>query len=245
MAYQSVTLADLKVALKARWDGVVFWTDEEARLAINEALRDWNLLTGRWRRRLIFSTAADSVEYGLGASLIYGMRVRIGTTPLVPSSILELDLARPTWRSERTTSGGDVPAVPTIWAPVSLQQIAIWPATATTGVNDLLVDGVASTPQLCEDGDTVDLGEEILDYVLDMALHVATFKEGGPRWRSTQVYFTAFLQAAAEENGLLKANQAFRRFAGLDRRRDLQKTKGAPNQIQSTLLALGGEGQGP
>lgn len=241
MAYQAVSLADLKVALQQRYDGVAFWTDEEARLAINEALRDWNLLTGRWRRRLTLSTGAGTVEYALGATMIYGMRVKVGTTPLVPTSVLELDLGRPTWRSETTASGGDVPAVPTLWAPLSIQRIAIWPATAGAGTNNLLVDGVANTPVLVEAADWVDLGEEIQEYLLDMALHVAAFKEGGPRWRSTQVYFLAFLQAAAEENGLLKANQKFRRFAGLDRRRDLQKTKGEATQLDQ-LPALGGGG---
>jgi hypothetical protein len=240
MPYQVISLADLKVALKQRYDGSSFWTDEEARLAINEALRDWNLLTGRWRRRLTLSTGAGTVEYALGATMIYGMRVKVGTTPLTPASILELDLGRPTWRSETTTSGGEVPTVPTIWAPVSIQRIAIWPATVGAGTNNLFIDGVANTPVLVEEGDFVDLGEEIQNYLLDMALHIAAFKEAGPRWRSTQQYFTAFLQAAAEENGLLKANQAYRRYAGLDRRRDMQKSKGEATQLDQ-LPALGGE----
>lgn len=240
MPYQVVTLADLKVLLKARWDDVVFWTDEEARLAINEALRDWNLLTGRWRRRLTLSTGAGTVEYAIASTILYGMRVKVGTSPaLTPTSILELDLGRPTWRSETTTTGGDVPAVPTLWAPVSIQRIAIWPATAAAGTNNLFVEGVSNTPVLVEDGDFVDLGEEIQGYIVDMALHVAAFKEGGPRWRSTKAFFTAFLQAAAEENSVLKANQAYRRYAGLDRRRDLQKTKGESTQLDT--LALGGE----
>jgi hypothetical protein len=239
MPYLTTTLADLTTQMTQRWDQAVFWTPEEARLALNEVLRDWNLLTGRWRRRLTLSTGAGTVEYALGATLTYGMRVIVvGARPLTPSSILELDLARPTWRSETTASGGDVPTVPTIWAPISLQRIAIWPATATAGVNNLLVDGVANTPVLIEQADTVDVGEEILDYLVDMALHVAAFKEAGPRWRATQKYFDAFLQAAMEENGLLKTSQAFRRWAGLDRRRDLQPTKGAPNQLQTIGQAI-------
>jgi hypothetical protein len=242
MPYQTTTLADLTARMAQRWDQAIFWTSEEARLAINEVLRDWNLLTGRWRRRLTLSTGAGAVEYALGATMTYGMRV-VSTKPLTPSSILELDLGRPTWRSETTASGGDVPTVPTIWAPISLQRIAIWPATVAAGVNNLLVDGVANTPVLVEQADLVDVGEEILDYLVDMALHVAAFKEAGPRWRSTQKYFDAFLQAAMEENGLLKANQAFRRWAGLDRRRDLQKAKDAPNQLQAIGQAVAEEQQ--
>ena len=243
MAYTTTTLAQLKVGMTQNWDDVVFWTDEEARLAINEALRDWNLMVGRWQRRLTLSTAAGTVEYALGATLIYGARVKVGTVPLHPTSTLELDLGRPTWRQETTASGGDVPTTPIHWAPISLQRIAIWPATAALGVNNLLVDGVANTPVLVEDADTVDLGEELHDPLLAYALHVAAFKEGGARWQATLPYFTAFLQLAAQENGLLKTNKAFRRFAGLDRRRDMQPSKGGATQLDGLGQSMTGGGQ--
>lgn len=250
MPYLVSTLADLNVALAGRVGGSVFWTPEEGRLALNETLRDWNLLTGRWRRRLTLSTVAPivgvpQVELALGATMTYGMRIALSTgTPVIPTSILELDLGRPTWRSETIASGGEVPAVPTLWAPISLQRIAIWPATATAVVNYLLIEGVANTPVLVEAGDFVDLGEEIVDVLLDMAIHVIALKEAGPRWRATLPHFQAFLQAAAEENGLLKANQAFRRMAGLDRRRDLQKSKGAPNKLEGIAQAASSVGGG-
>jgi hypothetical protein len=233
MVYTAVTLATLKIGMTERWDGTAFWTDEEARLAINEMLRDWNLLVGRWHQRLTLSTGAGTVEYALGATLIYGARVKVGTVPLTATSILELDLMRPTWRSETTTSGGDVPTTPILWAPISLQRIALWPATAAGGVNDLLIDGVAATPVLLQDGDTVDVGEELLDPMLDYALHVAAFKQGGPQWRATLPYFMEFLKLAAQENSLLKTNRAFRRYAGLDQRRSLQPSKGVPTSIDN------------
>jgi hypothetical protein len=165
--------------------------------------------------------------------MTYGMRV--ATTagwPLIPTSLLELDLAMPTWRFHTTTSGGAVPTVPTLWAPISLTRIAVWPTYPVDSVNGLIADGVLRTPVLVLDSDFVNLGDEIVDVLVDMALHVAAFKEAGHRWRATRAYFDAFLQAAAEENGLLKQNQAYRRFAGLDRRRDLQPTKDAPSQLQ-------------
>ena len=243
MAYTTTTLAQLKVGMTQLWDDAVFWTDDEARLAINEALRDWNLMVGRWQRRLTLSTAAGTVEYALGATLIYGSRVKVGTVPLTLTSTLELDLGRPTWRQETTASGGDVPTTPILWAPISLQRIAIWPATAALGVNNLLIDGVANTPVLVEDGDTVDMGEELHDPLLAYALHVAAFKEGGARWQATLPSFTAFLQLAAQENSLLKANKAFRRFAGLDRRRDMQPTKGGSTQLDGLGQSVTGEGQ--
>ena len=239
MTYTAITLADLKVDMAQRYDESIFWTAEEARLAINEALRDWNLQVGRWSRRLTLSTGAGTVEYALGTTMLYSTRVSISQVPLHPTSLLELDLGRPTWRSETTASGGAVPTVPTLWAPVSLQRLAIWPATSGVGVNNLIVDGVANTPILVEDADLLDLGEELHDPLLDYALHVVAFKEGGARWQATLPYFTTFLQLAAEENALLKASKAFRRFAGLDRRLDMQPTRVGPTQID-TLSRQGG-----
>src|SRR5580765_2047819 len=108
MPYTTTSLSALKATLAQRWDGVVFWTPEEARLASNEALPDWNLLPGRWRGKRILSTAAPLagvpvVEYAVGATMTYGMRVAmLSGHPLHPTSILELDLARPTWRRETT-----------------------------------------------------------------------------------------------------------------------------------------------
>lgn len=231
--YTTTTLADLQSHMAARWDTVVFWTPEEARLALNEALREWNLLTGRWRTRTVLAAPGADPHVALPASLTYGMRVTTAAgSPLIPSSLTELDLGRPSWRLETTLTGGDVPTLPTLWAPVGLTTIAIWPAYAAFTPAALLADGVLRTPVLRLPTDTVDLGEEIIDVLVDFALHIAAFKEAGDRWRATRPYFEAFLQAATDENSLIKQHQAYRRWAGLDRRRDLDPTTGAPTQLQ-------------
>ena len=239
MPYQTTTLADFRESLILRWDGSRFWTDEEARLAINEVLREWNLLTGRWRKRVTIPTIALNPRISIATSSVYGMRVR--TTdgqPLVPTSRTELDLARPQWSQEHTGLGGDVPTRPVFWAPESLQRIVIWPATV--GISALDVDGISDTPVLVEEPDFVDIGEEHLDIFTDAALHVALFKEGGPRWQAPRGKWKDFLQLAAEENSRLKASQTFRRIAGLDRRRDLQ-----PTRVQPVLaVGQGGGDQG-
>jgi len=230
--YQTTTLTMLQALMVQRWDQVVFWTPEEARLALNEALREWNLLTGRWRTTVLLSVTAAVPEVALPGVLTYAMRLTTAAgAPLVPSSILELDLAEPQWRRQTVAPG----ATPVLWAPVSLTQIAIWPCYPTTLANALRCDGVLATPVLTGPLDVVDLGEEIIDVVCDMALHVAAFKEAGDRWRATRPYFEAFLQAAADENSLLKTHQAYRRWAGLDRRRDLQPSTGAPNQVDGVV----------
>src|SRR5207302_1240018 len=142
MAYAAVTLEDLHKALTAKRDGILQWTAEEERLAINEVLRLWNLLTGRWRRRAAQNTGIGTVEYVLPSTMVYGMRVVANGAPLTIGSLTELDLMRSTWRSETVASGGDVPNVPIIWAPISLTRIAIWPALNSVIVNGLACDGV-------------------------------------------------------------------------------------------------------
>jgi hypothetical protein len=233
MPYAVTTLATLQALMVQRWDTVVFWTTEEARLALNEALREWNLLTGRWRTRVTLTATGGVPEIALPSSMTYGMRVATASGwPLIPSSIAEFDLGRPSWRRETISSGGIVPGQPMIWAPVSLTQIAIWPALAVTTAAALSCDGVLATPILVNPTDTVDLGEEIIGVIVDFALHIAAFKEGAARWRATRPYFDTFLSAAAEKNALLKTHQAYRRFAGLDRTRDLQSAQSAPSQMQ-------------
>lgn len=231
MAYAVISLSELKKRISAKRDGILQWTPDEERLAINEALRFWNLLTGRWRRRVAQNTGIGIVEYVLPSTLTYAMRIVVNNIPLTIGSVTELDLNRPTWRGETVVSGGDVPTTPIIWAPISLQRIAIWPAMNSVVVNGFQADGVSNTPVLTEDGDFIDIGEEFLDLLLNFVLHLLAFKTGGPTWAATLPHYRAFLAAAAEENGVLKANQKFRRWAGLDRRRDLQRSKGEPTQI--------------
>jgi hypothetical protein len=238
MAYAVITLSELKKRISAKRDGILQWTPDEERLAINEALRFWNLLTGRWRRRAAQNTSIGTVEYILPSTMTYGMRIVVNGIPLTISSVTELDLSRPTWRSETVASGGDVPTTSIIWAPISLQRIAIWPAMNSVVVNGFVADGVSATPVLTEDGDFIDLGEEFLDLLLNYVLHLLAFKTGGPTWAATLPFYRAFLTAAAEENGVIKANQKFRRWAGLDRRRDLQKSKGEPTMLDPIVQGL-------
>ncbi|MDP2768528.1 MAG: DUF917 family protein [Giesbergeria sp.] len=85
--------------------------------------------------------------------------------------------------------------------------------------------GVSATPILTEEGDTLDLGQEFLDVILGYTLQLLAFKVGGATWAATRPAVKAIILAAAEENAVLKANQQFRRWAGLDRRRDLRPAR--------------------
>ena len=52
MAYANVTLATLKTRLDDRLEISSFYTAAEKLLALNEAIRLWNLFTGTWRQRI-------------------------------------------------------------------------------------------------------------------------------------------------------------------------------------------------
>lgn len=223
MAYQQVTLADLQTALALKWESKPFWVAEEARLAINDALETWTMLTGRWKRRVILHTTANTYELALPAPILYRTRLTFNGRPLSGTGLEDLNNGRPRWREETTATGGAVATRPMVWAPVSLQLLVYWPADAV-GKNTIVVDGVADVPRLVAGGDFVDLGEDDLSVLLGYALHVAALKKGGPWFAQTIPYYHTFLRAAAVENQLLTTSQAYRRALGLTLR-DLKPIK--------------------
>jgi hypothetical protein len=229
MAYTAKTWSALRQDLAESTDQNPFWDNQEALDAVNEALLLWNLLTGTWRRTVTLPTIANQYEYVMPATMLYRTRITFNAQPLSSSSREEFNLGRPRWRTETTASGGDVPTRPTLFAPISLYLIYIWPADAVGG-GTLSVDGISATPQLVEDGDTVDLGNEQLSTILDFALHVLTFKKQGQAFAATQPLFKAFLAAAAEKNSLIKTSTIYRRVMGLDRR-DLKPYKNIPTDL--------------
>lgn len=239
MAYSTFTWSELRERLKDRYEAVPFWTDEEALLAFNEALRFFNLLVGRWVTEVAVSAIPSQYDYTLPAGLLLSWPARIDylTQPLSPTTKEDLNLGRYQWRTETTASGGDVPTRPMLWAPVSLRRFYLWPAVAA-GVNDAIrVMGVADTPVLVEDGDAIDLGEETLNILLGYALHAAAFKKGGPFFQGTLGYLREFLIFAAEENSQLKTSKIYRRWLGQDNR------AGKPLRGTPTLIdGLGAQG---
>jgi len=237
MAIQRYNLADLRERLKDRIEGVPWWNVDALNDAINESLYLWNFLTGQWRRRITLATTPNTLDYALPATLVFGTRMQFNTFPLGQTSLWELDQGRPGWRTETTTSGGAVPTRPMLWAAVSLTLIHLWPADAVGG-GALLVDGVAATPVLVQDGDYLDLGEDALTPLLDCAAHLALFSEGTDRFTATETQWHFFLQAAAEQNQQLKRSAQFRRYLGLDKGRGLRPTKGGPLDVPPSLQRL-------
>lgn len=215
MPFQIVTLAALQASLATRYDGAAFWTTEEARLALNEALRFYNQLTGYWKRRVTLPTVAGQIWYTMPSTLVQNCRVELNERPLGLVSVPEMDLVYDGWEGQTTATGGSVPAEITYWMPYGLTLLAIWPADAVGG-NSLGIDGVRHTPILAAPGDFLDLSQVQEDALLSYALHVLLLKLGGAVFTATLPLYRIFLKACAEQNDRLNAMAFYRQALGLD-----------------------------
>lgn len=240
MAYQQYTLAALRDLLRQRWNGNPFWQPVEEPLYLNEGVRTWQMLTGYWRRQITVETIAGELEYSLPATMLYRLRVAHQSGPMRPTSLTSLDRARPSWMSETTATGGEVPTRPIFWAPVSLTIIHVWPAPAVAH-QVFTIDGLSATPVLAAETDYLDLGSDVLDVLLGYALHAASFKRQGVWFEQTWPWWMAFLQAAVAQNSLIKTSQAYRRAMAMDRQRQQQPLQQAPTLLDDMLQVVGAQ----
>ena len=209
MAYTAVTLTTLQARLNDRLGAQAFHTAVETTLALNEALRLWNLYTGTWRRRLTHVLQPTSDNYfALPQPLVFPMRIEVNGTPMAKSSLHDLDHGQPGWEGQAIGQAG-IPSSPQVWAPVSLTLMAYWPRVVNATFT-LTVDGVSATPVLVSGSDTVDLNESRHGVLLDYAKHYLTIKRGGSEMQQSAPAIQAMLVAAADENALFQESSFFR-----------------------------------
>lgn len=252
MVYQQQTLSQLTSKLQDRFESVPFFELKEgydAIVALQEAMRWWNIFTAQWKgKALVPTVAATSFPtgwlYSTPSPLLMGLRASWQSIPLKPASRFDLDLGYRNWRAQ-SIGGAGVPSRPTFWAPVGISRFAIWPADTTAG-NPIELDGVAKTPILAADPGAptpaelsafVDLGAEEEAILLDEAEHLVAFKLGGTYWKKTFPGHERFLRAAVDKNSRLAAETIFRKIMGLDRAR-FQR----PQRREVDPGALGGQG---
>lgn len=239
MPFTQTTLAQLRQDLRDAWEGLPFWAPADELDALNEAIRYWNLLTGQWKSRTLVTTTANQWFYSVSGLLTFQFRLTFNGRPLDIGSVPGLDLGRPNWRLETTTTGGGVPTRPVLYAPVGLTAFAIWPADAAGG-NSLEVDAVKRAPVLAAEGDFIDIGPEEETPILDEALHILTFNLGGEHWKRTLQKHRDFLLAAADRNARLRAETLFRMALGLDAGRKINPLRyGVPPEV--VALFSGGQ----
>lgn len=211
MPFQNISFGQMRVLLQQRWDGVPFWTSAEAESAIIEALRMWNLLTGMWKTRAVYTTIANDQWITTPGAITYNMRATFNEHSLEPASLMEMDMGFPNWEGQMTSDGGNVPTTPKFWIPAGLNLIAIWPGDGV-GNNSIIIDGVAITPTT---GMFVDLPQSEINVILGYALHVASFKDAA-RWPFTMEFYKDFLTSAGKYNDKLLASALYRKILGLD-----------------------------
>lgn len=245
MPFTTFTLATLRTRLAERVESVAFFTEDDARDAINRSLRVWNLLTGTWRTRAVVAAVANQTIYSLPAMLSAPVRVSWLESPLGYSSWTDLTLARSGWLGETTASGGEVPTSPAVWAPHGLLGVALWPTPAAAGVS-FVVDGVAATPVLTEAYETLDLDDGVIAPILDLALAFLAFRLGGVLLPQCRLRLRAGLQAALLQNDRLRASSAFLASLGVDPDRALRPRRlpRGPTDPREAAYAWLGEGGG-
>lgn len=242
MPYQNTTLAQLQVLLAQRYDGQPFWTADQARRALNEGLRIYNLITGARRAAIALNTIPNDPYLAVVGTLVKGTRVSMNGRVLAPCSLFGLDHGLHNWESTTTATPGAPPA-PAYWAPVGLTEIAIYPADAA-GPRAIVVDGVISTALLVNPGDFVDLGDEEVGALLGYALHALSFAKGIEALTRSRPGMVALFKAAAKKNAVFAASSFYRKIIGVDRTRYQQPIEApvdpAAQQVIGSLAGGGG-----
>lgn len=225
MAYAAITLATLRARLQDRFTGDPFWSSTEANDALNEALRYFNLFTGYWRGTATALTTAGVAFVTVPGTLTYRTRITRSGLVLTRKSIVELYRTTRNWRTQTTTSGAPVPSTLHVWAPVGLGKIAIWP-TDTAGGTTLTFEAIKLTPILTADGQSVDIGNEELNLILNEALYILSFKRPSILEQMAPKH-QIFLVGCLERNDQLRASSYYRNVLGLDQAQRVEATKRA------------------
>lgn len=124
---------------------------------------------------------------------------QINGQPMTLCALQDLDSGYPTWQDE---SGQ-----PTDVA-VNRSIIALRPVP--DAIYSITLDVLRPAPIPTSDGDFLKMGPEIVDAILSYAHHIASFKEGGAEFASTQAQLKEFIRLAADYNSKLSALAVFR-----------------------------------
>lgn len=211
MAYAQYNLASLLTLFYQQvGENQTFFRQDEATRILQEAFRVFNALTGFWRDRIDMGlTVGGQTWYDTPAGLSYIYRVEVDEVTLGSTSLYDLDYGQPTWESEQCNDGD----VPQMFACAGFNKFALWPSSFAGG-ESLIVEGVTPAPILTNVG-FVDLGQDELETILDEALHIAQFKEGGQEFEASQIQHRDFLKEAGSRNAVLMQSSKFRNWMGL------------------------------
>lgn len=208
MPYNRINYLELQDLMEDRvGNNGVFWSNEEFRAALNEAICLWQAGTGEWiARSAVTLTAGHDAFYDVPKQIVSLTRVTLGGSPLVKVSESDLDYGFPGWTA--------VTGTPTMWAPVGLNKFAIYPQPTTS--TTVTLEGFGEGQVLTADSD-INLGDEEVARILDYTQWYLSFKEGVTEGAQTpEPLLTNFFQAVMLRNTRLQAVAQFRRFLGQD-----------------------------
>ncbi len=124
-------------------------------------------------------------------------QAQIGGVPVELGTVYEADQFKPSWHN---TSGASEAVY-----MAGLNMLALSPV-ANAGSYSVSVDIVGNAEIPANDATPVDLSDDTLDVLLDYAMHLANFKEGGQEWAQTIPAYQRFIREAAQVNSKLDAN---------------------------------------
>ena len=218
MAYQRVTLAQLKTRLRERLaEFDAFWPESELEAAINEAVAVWQLLTADYPAKEDVVLAAPStciVTPTVTTPMATLLRVRckktVGGTygKAAPRlSLFDLDKGFYKWRAETVAD------CPDHWAPMGIDTFAIYPRPTVSTTYELLF--VSGDTRLVNTTDYLQMGDEEIPYLISYAQWILAFKEGlKEAVENLDPFKKLFIQAAQTRNAMLRATGIYQNFLG-------------------------------
>ncbi len=121
------------------------------------------------------------------------IRVQVNGIPVPMDTMAALDSARPFWQSKLGTPS----MAGTMYDLIALSDV---PKTNALAIS---CDLVRSAPLPTSSGDFIQVGYEELQYILDLARHILSFKLGGEEFQTTFALYDNFQQGAAQRSQIL------------------------------------------
>lgn len=207
MPYTRCTLAELDKRLWERLDLHPYYTVQDRYDALRMALKIWQAATGVWRTSVSANAIAGD-PYIPVPGLVHVTGVRWNDAPLLPTTIQELDFARPNWRNEQAGTTGQT-TLPKYWASIGLTTVAIWPTPPTTQTVTCLGLDLPPSPTPGATLVAIDVADFWIDGLVDLAAWWATGKATQVEQSKFQPHFVAAVQAMARVRGTAEAGSPF------------------------------------
>lgn len=217
MALTPITLSEFRSDLFDRLGNSVFWSSAELDYYIREAMRTFNLLTGRWCKRVVIPTVANSPWVSLPTSMTSITRMERQGTAMKTTTVRDLDNGKPGWEK--------VTGTPSWWAPIALNMAGLYPVPSAAD-NSIVADGICATPTMSSDDDVVDVDPPLYEALLNYARHLALFKLGGREFAESVEARKKLWEVAGCDNRYTAASTPYRKIMGatMDGQRKPYKT---------------------